>query len=288
MSDLSSINMAELPAPTMLAEQDFDSLYAETLEFFKNAYPNYSAVLASDPVTGILRVLTYLRMMVVQEVNDISLQNMVAYATGNNLDQLGANVAVSRKTNEADDDFRVRIPMALETTTTAGSREMYIAHALSIDGVEDAGCVVPTLGSPEVVIPILATPTDNNPLGTPDQALLDSVRSLLSAEDVRPVNDIVTVQAAKRVEYAIEATVYFYSGPSAESVLSTGKADLEKYVESLRKIGKNIPVGGISSKLWLSGVSNVVITSPSADVDIDDYSVSYCTGITVTNGGTGE
>jgi phage-related baseplate assembly protein len=315
MSQFSAIDLSKVPVPVIIEALDYETIFAEMLADLQARDTTFTALVESDPVYKILEVAAYRELILRQRVNDAAKACMLAYSISTDLDNLGAFFNVSRlvitpanpllipptdAVMESDSLFRKRIQMAMEGLSNAGSSGAYIFHGLSasalvkdvaVDHVEfhvDAGLIVidytANLATPEpgmVAVSVLSTVGN----GTADAGLLATVNVALNYESVRPLTDRVTVRSAEIVNYAVVATLYFYDGPSSATVLSAAQAAIAAYVADRHKIGHDVTRSGIFAALHQSGVQNVVLTSPAADVVIASYQAAYCTGITITNGG---
>lgn len=293
-----AVDLSKLPAPSVVETLSFEQIFAEMLADLKARSEDFTALVESDPAYKILEVAAYRELLLRQRVNEAAQSVMLAYALGSDLDNLGALFGVARlvidagdpqaippiePTYESDNDFRFRIQLALEGYSTAGPEGAYVFHALSADGgVLDASATSPSPG--EVLVTVLARAGN----GTADQALLDSVNAVLSAEDVRPLTDAVSVQSATIVNYAIEATLYFYAGPGSEEVEAQALAAAQSYAEAQHKLGLDVTLSGIYAALHQPGIQRVDLTSPPANIVVDRQKATYCTGITLTNGGLDE
>ncbi|WP_300909631.1 baseplate J/gp47 family protein [uncultured Desulfovibrio sp.] len=98
---------------------------------------------------------------------------------------------------EADARYRERIHLAPESFTCAGPEQAYRYHALRVNpDIAEVAVWSPKPGHVDVR-PVL------NGGELPDAATLEAVRAALSAEDVRPLTDTVTVAAPEPVPYRI-------------------------------------------------------------------------------------
>lgn len=296
MPGYTAVDLSKLPSPAIVEALDFETIFAAMLADLQARDPTFDALVESDPAYCILQVAAYRELNLRQRVNDTARAVMLAYATGADLDNLGALLGVTRlqldpgdpgqsipPTMESDVDFRHRITLAPEGFSVAGPEGAYIYHALSADsGVLDASATSPSPG--EVVVTVLARAGD----GTADQALLDAVSAALSADDVRPLTDHVTVQSATITNYSVVATIYTYAGPDAGVVIDASTARLNDYITSSRLLGRDVTLSGLYAALHSPGVQRVEMTSPSADVTVDSTHVANCTGITLTDGGVDE
>ena len=124
--------------------------------------------------------------------------------------------------------------------------------------------------------------------GTASKELIDIVASALNGEEVRPVADRVTVQAAEIVPYEIDATLYIYPGPESEPIRQASEQKLQAYIADQRRLGRDIRLSAIYAALHVEGVQRVELAQPVADMVLDDTQASNCTGYTITVGGYDE
>jgi phage-related baseplate assembly protein len=298
MSTFTTIDLSTLPAPDVVETLDYETILAAMLADLQARDPAFSALVESDPAFKILEVCAYRELIIRQRVNDSARATMMAYATGADLDQIGALFGVARlvitpadteavppvaAVMESDTEFRRRIQLSLEGFSTAGPEGAYIFHALAADGdVADVSAVSPNPG--EVVVTVLSR-TGDGTAGTP---LLNAVEAALNDESVRPLTDLVTVQSATIVDFTVEAEIYTYPGPDSGAVIAEAEAALDAYLASVRQVGRDITLSGIYAALHRPGVQRVDLTSPAADVVIEDDEAGHCTSIDITHAGTDE
>ena len=236
MSGFAQINLAELPAPTVIQTPAFEGLFAEMKARAIELQPDLADVLdlESEPATKMLRVGAYYRMLDRLWFNDGAKANMLALSTGTNLDGLAAFWGVQRlviqpadpeatppvpEILESDTDFRRRVQLSLEGHSTAGPRGAYIFWALSADpDVKDASVDSPAPGT--VVVTVLSRTGD----GTAGAGLLAEVDAGLNDDDVRPLTDQVTVQAPTILAYQVTAELTLLQGPDEAEVLAAAEA----------------------------------------------------------------
>lgn len=296
------IDLSQLPAPQIVDVPDFETLLAERKAAFVALYPadEQAAVartlaLESEPITKQLQESTYREVLLRQRFNEAAQAVMVAYALGGDLDQLAANYNVKRLTvtpadndavppvaavMESDDALRLRVPAAFEGLSVASPTAAYEFHARSADGrVADASA---TSSAPaEVVLNVLSREGD----GTAGNDLLAVVEQALNSENVRPVADRLMVRSAEIIPYSVDATIFLYPGPEAESVMEAAKASLQKYRASQTRLGRDIRRSAIYAALHIEGVQRVELASPLVDVVLDKTQAASCTEWSVTNGG---
>lgn len=292
-----TVNLSQLPAPDVVETLAYEAILSDMLLDLRARDSTFDAMVESDPAYKILEVAAYREVLLRQRVNDAAKGVMLAFAEKSDLDQLGANYDVERlliepgdpstipptpAIYESDDAFRARIPLSLEGYTTAGSEGSYVYHALSADGgVKDAAAFSPVPGS--VTVYVLGYDGD----GTASDDLISAVTAALNAEKVRPMTDKVSVLSASIVGYTIEASLTVYPGPAADTVLAAAEAAVAEYATEMHRIGYDITLSGIYKALHQSGVQNVTLTAPTSNITISEGQAPYCTGVTLTVGGTG-
>lgn len=286
------VDLSQLPAPNVVDPLDFETIFNEMLADLQSRDSTFDALVESDPAYKILEVCAYRELLMRQRVNEAAQSVMLAFATGADLDQIGANFDVERLTitpaddttvpptpavMESDTDFRARIQLSFEGFTTAGSEGSYVFHALGADAdVKDVQAISPTPGN--VTVYVLSRTGD----GTAPQTLLDKVNATLTAEEVRPLTDHVTVESADIQDYQITAVLTLFPGPDSEVVKQAAIDAVTKYAEDQRRIAYDVTLSGIYAALHQPGVQNVTLTSPSASLVLGDGEASHCTAINVT------
>lgn len=291
----SAIDLPNLPAPQSITPVSFEQEFHDLLELFQKLYPDFSTPLESDPVYKLLETFAYRLAVEKQRRNEAIKGVMLAYATGNDLDQLGANLNVQRLVIEPanttttppstailenDNDFRQRIQLSFEQYSTAGSVGSYVYHARSASGaVADVQVTSPTPG--EVVLYVMG----RNGQGTADDTLLNAVKKAVTDETVRPLTDNVTVQSAIIIPYQITATLELYPGPDAEVVKKNAYNALNAYCASVHRIGYLVATSGIYAALQQPGVQTVVLNNWDGDRVPSDGHVNACSDITLTTVG---
>ncbi|MBR7777373.1 baseplate J/gp47 family protein [Undibacterium rugosum] len=297
-----SIDLSNLPVPDVVEPIDFETIYAERKAAFVALYPTEqraeivaTLALESEPISKLLQENAYREMVWRQRVNDAARSVMLTFARGTDLDQLAGNFNVARlivtpanantfpptpAVMETDDALRERALQAFEGLSVAGPRNAYIFHARSADGrVADASAISPAPA--EVVVSILAVAGDGS---APDD-LVHVVELALNDENVRPVGDRLTVQAAKVVRYTIDATLYLDQGPEAEPILLEARRRVDLYRNTLRRLGRHINRSAIIAALHAEGVKKVDLHAPLVDIVIDQTQAAYCFAVTIANGG---
>lgn len=294
---MSSIDLSQIPFPGVVESLSYETILAAMLADLQARDPAFTALVESDPAYKILEVAAYREVLVRQRVNDAAKGVMLAYATGSDLDHLGALYGVTRlvvdpgnpsavppvpPTYETDEAMRTRIQLSLESLSTAGPVDAYRFHALSVSGVKDVSVFSPSPGTVQVSV---LSATGN---GTASNQLLADVSALLSGDTVRPLTDQVNVVSASVTPFTVTASLWLYAGPDQEVVRQAAVDAVTAYVQANHRPGRDIVLSGLYAALHQAGVQRVVLTSPSADIVNGPAQASYCTAVNVTVAGRAE
>ncbi|HDV6332310.1 baseplate assembly protein [Klebsiella grimontii] len=297
-----TIDLSQLPVPTIIEALDFETILTDVKAVMVAAFPEdqrasvaAALTLESEPLTIIAQAMAYRELLLRQRINEGAAACMLSHATGDDLDNIAANLDTERlviteatdtadAVTESDEALRLRAQAAFEGMSVAGPSAAYEYFARSASGqVADARATSPSPA--EVVVAVLSTEGD----GTASAELLDAVAAAVNDEEVRPLGDRVKVQSAEIVEYAIDATLYLYPGPESEPIINAAMASLRAFLaDNDKKIGRDIVRSAISAALHVQGVQRAVINTPAADLRIDNTQAARNTGYTVDNGGTDE
>ncbi|MBL0792913.1 baseplate J/gp47 family protein [Klebsiella michiganensis] len=297
-----TIDLSQLPVPTIIEALDFETILTDVKAVMVAAFPEdqrasvaAALTLESEPLTIIAQAMAYRELMLRQRINEGAAACMLSHATGDDLDNIAANLDTERlviteatdtadAVTESDEALRLRAQAAFEGMSVAGPSAAYEYFARSASG--QVAAVRATSPAPaEVVIAILSSDGD----GTASDELIKTVQAALNDEDVRPLGDRVTVRSAEIIEYTISATLYLYPGPESEPIINAAIASLKAFLaDADKKIGRDVVRSAISASLHVQGVQRVVINAPAADLQIDNTQVARNTGYTVENGGTDE
>lgn len=292
---MSQVDLSKLPAPQMLEDLDFEALYDEDLATFKAQLgTSWTANLQSDPVTKLLEVGAYRKLLNRARINDAGKALLLAYAQGSDLDQLAANVSLQRlviqaadpvatppteRVLEADDALRERVQLVYEGLTTAGPRNSYILHARNASGrVADATAESPS----PAVVDVTVLSLDGEGVASPE--LLAQVNAYLNDDDIRPVADRVNVRSAQVLPYSVQAVLHMAdSGPEYETILGECRRRLQAWVNPRRRLGVEVARSGIDAQLHIDGVSRVELIGWS-DIRPSKAQAAWCTRIDIQRG----
>lgn len=301
------IDFARLGLPPTIAALDYEAQLAAAKAKLVELLPSWDvAAVESDPANKVLEVAAYLDLLLRARVNDGIRAQLLAYAAGPALDQLAANVGVTRLSGETDTALRLRTQQAWWSTAAAGPSGAYRWHAMSASAdVVDVGVHSPSPGHVHVVVlgkewvaPKGADPErlalgahlwpglvrdGAVPVPLTDQSpLIATVRAALSQEDVMPLTDTISVLSVGIQRVPIVAELTLYPGPDADLLLVESRAALMQYLNSVQRVGFDLTRAGILDALVVAGVQNVVLSSPAADVVMGPYAMTASPDVTLS------
>jgi phage-related baseplate assembly protein len=243
--------------------------------------------LETEPLTILLEAFAYRETLLRALVNDKARAVLIAYATGSDLDHLGALFGVVRAVIvpaadgnpavlESDDRFRRRIQLAPEAFSTVGPRGAYIFFALTLAAsIADAWAYSPRDGHVHVVV-----------AGANGQDVSDAVLARLvnrfEREDTVPLTDIITVRRAEVVSYSVAVTVSFPRGP--DPVLIKGRVGdaVRAYAAERYRIGTDVYTSGLIAAAKVGGVESVTLAAPAQDIICGDTQIPHLADIQVS------
>jgi phage-related baseplate assembly protein len=291
-----AVDLSALPPPNLVPQLDFEARFAAKFARLVANLPEFSALVESDPAIKLLEADSYDELLLAQACNDAARQMLIAYATGPNLEQLGAYYGVTRlvitpanpeagtpAVLESDGELRRRILLAPHSFSVAGPVQAYVYFALSASSdVLDASATSPTPG--QVVVSVLSRTGD----GTAPAGTLDDVDATVSADTVRPLTDEVIVQSADIVSFDVIADLWLYAGPDPGLIIEAAEASLAAYLAKARRLGRDIPRSAIVAALHVAGIQRVELTQPAADQVMTPLQAGWCDDVTLNYVGIDE
>lgn len=209
---------------------------------------------------------------------------------------LSPNVLITAVTNtetsgggsapETDDHLRARIQAAPNQFSVAGPSGAYRFFALGADpSIIDVEVISPSPGTVNIYVltgPITAQPTPSpNSAGVANSALLATVQEALSADNVRPLTDTVSVLAVEEVDYQIAGKVTLFADAEPITTMDAVNAAAQSLAVNLAsRIQRDIVPSEIIAALSVPGVYEVVLTEP-AYTQLASGQWANCTAITL-------
>lgn len=257
MSTTTSLDLDTLPPPEIVQTSTFQAIYQELLQVFAALDPEYELFLHSDPAVKVIQAFAYREYLLRGRINQVALSNLLAFATGADLDQLAAFYGVTRLEGEADNDLRERTRLRIIGFSAAGPSAGYKFYATTASNqVRDANISSPQPGIVQVAI------LSNLGDGTADQDLLDTVQAVVGADNVRVLTDTVQVVPATILPIDLEVDVWL-EPDTPEEVLQTAIDNFPLTFDQHRALGQDITLSWVIAQFQVKGVHRVQIAMPN-------------------------
>ncbi|GHU21464.1 baseplate assembly protein [Alphaproteobacteria bacterium] len=259
-----SMNLSELQAPQIIEEMTFGEILQRMKETLISLDQEFSAYLESDPVIKLMEVAAYRELLLRSRINQAAKANLLAFATGSDLDNLAAFYGVERKENESNEDLRNRTQLKIVGWSSSGSKEAYEYHAINSDQrVKEAKADSPQPG----LVRILILSRENG--GAVSADLLEKVTAYMMREDIRMLTDTVEVVASNMIDVNVKAKITLTSSAPPD-ILDTIKASFVANFSKTSGLGVSISQAWIISNLFLNGVKDVELITPADDVAVTE------------------
>jgi phage-related baseplate assembly protein len=255
-------DLASLPTPAVIESLSFETIFSELQAEFQSRYPDYSALLASDPAIKLLEVAAYREVLLRNRINEAAKASLLAFATGSDLDHLAAFYGVTRLMDESDEALRLRTRQRIIGFANAGGAAHYRYWALSASPeVADVEVDSPEPG--RVRISVLAKGEEQ----TVSNAVLDAVRAVVLRDDIRVLTDTVEVVPAELMPVAVYARLWLYPDAPLET-LAAIQAVFASTLAACAGLGWDLTRSWIVGQLQRAGVHKVELLSPTTDIRV--------------------
>ena len=258
------MNLSDLETPQIIEELSFSEILEQMKKMLIKLDSSFTAYLESDPLIKLMEIAAYRELLLRQRINQAAKANLLAFATGSDLDNLAAFYGITRSEDETDNELRTRTQAKIVGWSSAGSREAYKFHALNSDErVKEANADSPEPGL--VRISILSK--ENN--GVVSDELLESVNNYMQRDDIRMLTDTVEVVPCNLIDVDVKAKIILMSSIPQE-FLSTIKSSFKNAFAKIAGLGVSISRSWIISNLFLDGVKDVELISPATDINVSE------------------
>ena len=255
-------DLASLPTPAVIETLSFETIFSELQTEFQSRYPDYSALLASDPAIKLLEVAAYREVLLRNRINAAAKASLLAFATGSDLDHLAAFYGVTRLTDETDEALRLRTRQRIIGFANAGGAAHYRYWALSASPeVADVEVDSPEPG--RVRISVLAKGEEQ----TVSNAVLNAVRAVVLRDDIRVLTDTVEVVAAELMPVTVHARLWLYPDAPLET-LAAIQAVFTSTLAAYAGLGWDLTRSWIVGQLQRAGVHKVELLFPTTDIRV--------------------
>lgn len=307
------LNLKSLPAPKVIEElsyeqirEDIEARYLDQfpddpIEAERGGMPTRAHMRATLKAEGnltakMLQNMAHHSLMLQARVNDKAKSMLLQFATGTDLDALGALFGVDRpvlvpadpaatppvaEVKEDDEDYRERIAESVHGRSVAGPPSAWRFHAKQShpDLIEDAAVGSPAPGDVSVhVLPRLGK--------TISATVLSEMAEHLSG--VRPLTSIPAQSEAEKITYDVTASIKILPGVVGADALDRALASLSDFTAKNRALGRDVTHSGLVSALFVEGVHSVDVTLPMENVVVEPHQYAEANEPTLSLGGVDE
>lgn len=200
-----ALNLDSLAAPEIIEDISFQDIFNELRADFSTRFPDFSALVESDPAIKLLEVAAYREVILRSRVNDAFKATLLAFAAAGDLDNLAAFYGLTRIAQETDEELRDRTVNRIQGSSTAGGAAWYRYQALTANtGVRDARVTSPAAG--EVQIALLSKEVENiEALGTSTNTLSAEMNALATFYGITILESDKDAQLAPQIRAVIDA-----------------------------------------------------------------------------------
>ena len=259
-----------------------------------NLCRGYTNIVEGDPIYMLAQGEAYDELNLRKQINNAYRQTLILYATGTNLDNLVANIYLTRFVKqeaeydengvlvkeavlEKDDQLRRRYLLAWHALGI-GTFGVYKFHTLNADPqVKDA--FVKNTANGEVTVYVQSEDTGG---GVPAQTLLDTVKAYVEDIGRRTLCDTLVVAGITTVSYEIEAEITVPPELNKTQVLASVQAIAETFAKENEVIDRDIEISRLYVTLSAAGVEGVTLTKPTANVATTDSQVPVAASVSIT------
>lgn len=253
-------DLASLPTPAVIEPLSFETIFSELQAEFQSRYPDYSALLASDPAVKLLEVAAYREVLLRNRINAAAKASLLAFATGSDLDHLAAFYGVTRLMDETDEALRLRTRQRIIGFANAGGAAHYRYWALSAS-TEVADVEVDSPEPGRVRISVLA----KGEADTVPGAVLDAVRAVVLRDDIRVLTDTVEVVPAELIPVTVAARIWLYPDTPMAAFDAIG-ARFKEVLAAQSGLGWDLTPSWVIGELQRPGVHKVELLAPTTDI----------------------
>lgn len=266
---ISEIKAYAVGIPAGTRATNGDGVYFETVEYGEigagTLYIDIEAVCTAQGIEGNDFVPGQINILVDTVAYVQSVSNVTTTSGGTDL--------------EDDESLAERVFLAPSSYSVAGPDDAYVYWAKTFN--TDIGSVRPTSPNPcEVVIYILMA--DGS---LPGEEIIQGLQEYLSADEIRPLTDLVTVKAPETKMFNVDLTYYINrsDAASAQTIQTEVEAAVNDYVRwQTTEIGKDINPSELIKRVMAAGAKRVEVTSPvftavsdTEVAQIEDHLVNY-------------
>ncbi|MCL2020932.1 MAG: baseplate J/gp47 family protein [Betaproteobacteria bacterium] len=293
------IDLFLLLPPDVIESLDYERILAARKAHFLSLYPEEERAqmaarleIEGEPIVIVLEEVAYAELILRARINDAARSNLLAFAAGGDLDQLGAFYGVLRMPGEADSRYRRRIGVQIAAIAGNGTRERYVSVALAAhEAVLDAAVLSRLPGSVDVALWI-ADLAEEKPLPpNTDYASANAAHHLEVARTVEAALEEhrmlgVPLAVYEAMPQPVDVTAIIVRESTAPVTLAADlAARLPTLLAAHAQLGRDVACSALIAWLHVAGVSRVELIAPDADIIVPPDGYAVAGAITLADGG---
>ncbi|SMF80825.1 baseplate J/gp47 family protein [Pseudobacteriovorax antillogorgiicola] len=264
--------------PKIYEDLNYEQILGEKLDRLTRAYrrevPDFERPTVVDPIYHAMAEVTLTEIVTRERVNYAALQQLLGFS-----EELDFILQGKRRDGESDEKFRLRIAADIASASSAGSLAMYEGLAFAAGQLDEVKVLDTKARSENGKVAVyLQVGSDSEELKA---KAVTAVSDYLNRKDVKPALDEVEVKLASPLDLKVTATLVLEPFTSI-SVVSKIKSAFEKALKERARLGWGPSMSWITAKLQGQGVYSVRLSSPTQDIDPEDYQYVSLSSVTLT------
>lgn len=256
---MSGIDIRKLPKPRLLDIQSLEDTRADMLREIAEVLPEDYVFSRSDVWYRAMTKLAAREIRVFSKVEASILQCFLPYADGPNLEIAATNLRTAKLPGESDEALRERALFADDVPTTGGANRAYRYWARSVAGVEDVLVYTDFENAPGRVFVTVYLRDQREKKEGEIKPVVEAVKAVLSADDIRPTTDFVITAAAKIKEFTLKAEIFTLQGASPVLIKEAAEKSFFEFLRRNQRVGRNLTLAGFIGSLMVGDALDVTV-----------------------------
>jgi len=246
------VNLGALPAPQVIEQLDYERILSDHRRDLSARAPELQAALEleSEPMAKLIESHAYRELLFRERVNSAARAQLLAFATGADLDHKAAFYGTTRLQGESDERLRERLVLRIASLAGNGTREAYEYTAMSTSLAVRSALAVRTRPG---YVQVLVWPQADTPNTA---ALLQAVNDQLQSPTGHALGVIVTVAPAQA--RLVDVTAQIWRNPTSPvDLIERARQHLTQVLPDYARLGRSVPRSWITAQLHAVGASAV-------------------------------
>ena len=249
--------------PESIEEVSLANIRAAILQAVRTAEPELT-VDEGSPVYHIIDILSVREMLLREYFNVRVRRNLVRYASGQDLDEIGLLLDTPRNTQEADEPYRNRIIVAYARSSPVAEQSFLANAQQAVTSVFDANYVVSDIKATAVYV--LSSENSGGVPGMPSDDTRQAVLNYLNNPARHLITDTLTCPAPTLTEFNVVAALTIEAGATSATVIQAATTALQAYNATAQRLGREWYRSEVAAVIQaVPGVRGVSMTGSTTD-----------------------